>query len=213
MDKLNSEEKKMSENGNGFSFGDALLTQAMTGFRGGCGNGCGGSNGAWFGGGAGGVPVAPYAGLTSIMHGVKNVNECVRAGNENLQREFSFNHQNDLLFSQNQQMGRNMLQLTGDIKDSSAATQAGFSSVLLEMCKCCKDGHILTIQEGCKTRELVREEGTKTRELMLTTELRKAVDQNNITATVSGINTQANANTQAIIQAIQGIGHHPHHPH
>lgn len=206
MEKLNQdEEKKMSENGNGFSFGDALLTQAMAGFKGGCGGGCGGSNGAWFGGGCG-VPIAaPYADLSSIMHGVKSVQGCVKTGNENLQREFSFNHQNDLIFGQNQQMGRNMLQLTGDIKDGFASTQQGFSSVLLELCKCCKDGQILTIQEGCKTRELIHEEGTKTRELMLTTELRKAVDINNINATVSGINTQANANTQAIIQAIQGI--------
>lgn len=210
MEKNKTEDEKMAENGNGFSFGDALLTQAMSGFRGGGCGGCGGSNGAWFGGGCG-IPVqAPYAGLSSIMHGVGNVMECVRSGNENLQREFSFNHQNDLIFGQNRQMSDNMLQLTGDLKDGFAAGQQGFSSVLLELCKCCGDNKLLTVQENCQTRELVREEGTKTRELILTTELRKATDQNNINATVSGINAQANANTQAIIQAIQGICPHPH---
>ncbi len=207
MTENKSEEKKMADNGNGFSFGDALLTQAMTGYNG----GRGGSNGSWFGGGCGPIASGPYADLGSVMHSIDNVTDCVRGNNTNLQREFSFNHQDDIAFAQNQQMAHNMLQVTGDIKDSVATSNKGFSDVLLEMCKCCGDAKLLTIQEGCKTREAVKDEGTKTRELFLTTELRKAVDENNINKTVGGINAQANANTQAIIQAIGGLQHHPHH--
>lgn len=173
-----------------FSFSDALLTQAMSSY--GNGGGCG-TGGQWFGSGCC-VPGAPYADMATIQHGLCCNRDLYQVGNravldnqETIQRSNGTDRICDKLGEQNNVMGQNMLQLSGVMADGRAESAAGFSSVLLELCKCCKDGQILTIQESCKTRELVREENGKTRELLQATRIRDLENQNNVNATVGPI--------------------------
>lgn len=204
MNQLPTEKgKDMSETYSGFGLGDAVVNAAMSnGFN---------NRGAGWNGGGGVYPVGQFAGLNTIQHGIGDAKDCIRAGNTNLQREFSFNHQNDLMFAQSNQMGQNMLSLTGQHWSAQLTTQQGFAAQMLEFCKCCKDGQIEAIKEANKTRELVIADGTKTRELFLTTKLSEAVDKNNINATVGPITQAMAAQTQVLADAINNIGHHGPH--
>ncbi len=67
----------------------------------------------------------------------------------------------------------------------------------VEMLKCC-----------CETQKLVVTENAGTRELINQNTIRAAVDQNNISSTVAGINAAAAANTAAIIAALDRRPHH-----
>lgn len=72
-----------------------------------------------------------------------------------------------------------------------------------EAAKCCCDAQLEALRCCCETQKLVTTEAAATRELINQNTIRIAIDQNNITATVSGINSAAAANTAAIVQAIQ----------
>jgi len=194
------ENTNLKENGgdkvDGINTQDAVNMGLLQGFGAGCGGG-------FFGRGGGADCGANYANLATLQHGVDHTRGCVREGNEQVLRSFSENHISDQFMQQNNTLGQYMLQITREMAVSQAATAKGFADQALEFCKCCKDNEILTITEASKTRELIN-----------SNELRKAVDANNISATVGGINANANQNTAAIIQAIQSIpsGHHHGHP-
>ena len=67
---------------------------------------------------------------------------------------------------------------------------------------CCCDAKLEALRCCCETQKLITAEASATRELINQNTIRVAVDANNITATVGGINAAAAANTAAIINAI-----------
>ena len=71
--------------------------------------------------------------------------------------------------------------------------------------KCCCDLKIEMLKCCCETQKLVSAEGTATRELINQNTIRAAIDQNNINATIGAINANANANTNAIVNAITSV--------
>lgn len=191
------------------------------------GNRSGGYGGEGYGGGYG-YHGTPFANTATIQHGIDNLGQkteaqadCTRevltakndqtfAALENLERANSFNricdrlNQIDTQFRDNifQQELRNSDRLR-DIERELNANQrensTRFCDMEKEMLKCC-----------CETQNLIVSESAATRDLINQNTIRIAVDQNNISATVAGINSAAASNTAAIIAAIQSLNHHNH---
>lgn len=132
----------------------ALLTDTARAGRGGIG--VGGGEGGFYGG--------QFSGLSTIQHGIGHIEQCVRAGNENLQREFSFGSLRDMIFAQNNQMGQNMLQLTRDMADGRADSAKQAHDAAMKAAECCCETQKLVISENNETRLLVLSENSKTRE-------------------------------------------------
>lgn len=213
----------MDNTGGSIGTGDAavlaLLADTARAGRGGYGYGMGGE-------GAYGGCFGPYANASTIQHGIADAKQagedqadCTRAvvgaqiistdkSLENLERNNSFNRICDRLGANEAERGRDNLQLFRELADARAEaakccceTQKELLKMQLESQKCC-----------CETQKLIVSDGAATRELINQNTIRAAVDQNNISATVAGINAAAAANTAAIIAAIQANGGH-HGPH
>lgn len=196
------------DNNSGFTTSDAVLTAAMSGGLGGRGGGYGGGGGQWGGGYGGGGGHHTYADSGSIMHGVianrqfgENSDDCTRSLMDAGLNAINQNFEGQVRSGQFNELSREHTDLERRVNDQNAALIGTMNDFRFEAKDCC-----------CETQKLVTAEATRTRELLLTTELQNAKDANNITATVSGINAAAAANTAAIIAAIQSIngGHGGH---
>jgi hypothetical protein len=135
-----------------------------------------------------------YATLSSVQHGLDCNSKIYGHGQdaifnelENLDRANSFQNVQKSFSDMANINGQNQLRISRENADARSETAQGFSSVLLELCKCCKDSEIRTLEENCKTRELVRDENGKTRELLQANQITLYRDQNNINATVQPI--------------------------
>jgi len=95
-------------------------------------------------------------------------------------------------------------QFQGELRlsDSLAAIRLDAAHQAAAAAQCCCELKIEMLKCCCETQKLVSAEGTATRELINQNTIRAAVDQNNINATVGAINANANANANAIVQAI-----------
>ncbi len=199
----------------------ALLADTSRAGRGGWGGGYG-EGGYGFGG--------PYANMSSIQHGIANTAQMgenqadatreiigqqvdsAGASFENLTRANEFASVNkgvadavgricDRLTSIELNNLRESADLARQIAACCCETQKGLLQAQLDAQKCC-----------CETQKLVVAENAATRELINQNTIRAAVDQNNISSTVAGINAAAAANTAAIIAAIQASGGHHGRP-
>lgn len=177
MEKYNSKEKQMGE----VTLTDKAVLDDIR-FSGGS-----------YGRGDYGVGSA-YATLSGIQHGLDCNSKIYGHGQdaifselENLDRANSFSSVQKSFSDLANTNGQNQLRISRENADARAETAQGFTSVLLEFCKCCKDAEIRTLEENCKTRELVRDENGKTRELIQSNQITLYRDQNNINSTVQPI--------------------------
>jgi len=124
--------------------------------NGGVGGGVG-VGGAWNNGGIAG---APFAGLATIQHSVDDAKDCIRGGNAQLRSEFNNSNMIGMIFQQQTAGGQQHLEMTREI-----------AAVRAEQKECC-----------CETKILIKDNEIS----RLKDERDRAVDSNNITATVAG---------------------------
>ncbi len=159
--------------------------------------GGGGYGGGAWGGGVGG----PFADFSSNAVRINRNNEVNRMGIDGVRDLTELNMINDKFSALNSSLGvsninslREMSDLSRQIAECCCNTQLSLKDMTLENFKCC-----------CETQKLIQSDGQLTRDLINAKEIQRLTDANNITATIAPIIASQNANTAAIIAAIQAI--------
>jgi hypothetical protein len=190
----------MDNGSGGVGFTDAgvlaLLADTNRAGRGGFGWGEGG-HGAY----------GPYASVATLQHGQEDLSRQHLYQSDITRDQFTAQAARDAIGAIGAAINNTEQRLSDRLRDSELNALRESGDLARQIAACCCDAQKAFLE----TQKQILIDGQKTRDLISENTLRAAVDANNVNATVGPIVAAGNANTAAIVAAIQAKSHHGGH--